>query len=169
MSVVDIQKPQGESTAAASTRQQFPERLDRLFDRFVSGFGLPDLARMFGRTGLGEGPLPGFAPVVDLTETEGSYAITAELPGLDAKDVEVTASGGLLTLKGEKRQQFEKTVDNTHISERSYGAFRRSFRIPDGVKEDAISASFANGVLKIELPKTNEAQQKKTIEIKTGT
>ena len=167
MSSVDIQHPQTETTPA-SARQHFPERLDRLFDRVVSGFGLPDLARLFGRTGLGEGPPSSFAPAIDATESDGNYAIMAELAGLDARNIEVTASGGLLTIKGEKRQQFERTVDNTHVSERSYGAFRRSFRIPEGVKEDAISAVFANGVLKIELPKTTEAQRKKTIEIKAG-
>ena len=91
--------------------------------------------------------------------------LTAELPGMEEKNVEVTLSDDLLTIKGEKTAETEKKDKNTYLSERCYGAFQRSFVVPEGVDSDKIKAEFAKGVLTVTLPKAAPAM-KKTIEVK---
>ncbi len=109
------------------------------------------------------------APAVDVAETEKAYEITAELPGMAEKDVELKLANGVLTIKGEKHEEKEEKKKGYHVSERRYGAFERSFRLPDGVDADKIEASFKNGLLKVALPKTPEAQKpEKKIEVKAG-
>jgi len=89
------------------------------------------------------------------------------LPGLDAKDVDVSASGDMLVLKGEKHQESEQKDQNYHFSERAYGSFQRAFELPASVDRDKITADFSKGVLTIEMPKTADAQrQPKKIEVK---
>lgn len=102
------------------------------------------------------------APAVDFVEREKEYEISAELPGLDEKDVEVKLANGTLTIKGEKQEQKEELEKGYHLSERRYGSFQRTFRMPDGVDAAKIEATFGNGVLKVTLPKTKEAQQSET-------
>ena len=89
----------------------------------------------------------------------------AEVPGMDPKDIDISLSDGLLTIKGEKKQEREEKEENYHLVERSYGAFTRSIRLPKEVQSDKISASYKNGVLKVTLPKSEEAK-KKEIKIK---
>ena len=109
------------------------------------------------------------APPIDLSEDEKAYRITAELPGLDAKDVELSVSDGRLILKGEKRREKEEKEKNYYFSERAYGSFQRVFELPASVEHDKITADFSKGVLTITLPKTAEAQQQaKKIEIKSA-
>jgi HSP20 family protein len=97
------------------------------------------------------------------------YKISAELPGIDAKDIDVSMSGDMLVLKGEKRQEKEETDRDYHFSERSYGSFRRSFELPSSVDRNKIAADFSKGVLTITLPKTAEAQKPaKKIEVKSS-
>jgi HSP20 family protein len=145
--------------------------MDRLFDRFTSGFGFPSLRRMMDlepawRT---EWPLRDGVPAVDVAENETAYKITAELPGMAEKDIEVSLTEDTLTIKGEKRQEHEEKGENRYLSERSYGSFQRSFSLPSGVDRDKLAATFANGVLTVTLPKTPEAQkQAKKIEVKAG-
>jgi HSP20 family protein len=105
-------------------------------------------------------------PAVDITETEDKVVVKAEMPGLDAKDVDVSISADVLTIKGEKRKEEEEKGEHHHCIERCYGSFQRSFRLPHNVKTDQIEASFDKGVLKITLPKAEEAK-KKEIKIKT--
>jgi len=106
-------------------------------------------------------------PPVDLTEKNGEYEISAELPGLDEKDVEVKLSNGILTISGEKKAEREEKDKDYHFSERRYGSFRRAFRVPEGVDAEKIEASFQKGVLTVKLPKTAEAVDSgKKIEIK---
>ncbi len=100
------------------------------------------------------------APFVDVVEKEKECQISAELPGLDEKDVEVSIADDLLTIKGEKKEEREEKAKNYYASERRYGAFQRSFQIPSGVDADKIGASFQKGVLMVTLPKTPEAQTK---------
>jgi len=108
-------------------------------------------------------------PAVDVIEDDRGYKITAELPGLDQKDIEVSVTGDVLVIKGEKRQEREEKDKNRYLSERSYGAFQRNFSLPDGIDRDKINADFAKGVLTLTLPKTAEAQkQQKKIEVKAG-
>jgi HSP20 family protein len=95
--------------------------------------------------------------------------ISAELPGIDAKDIDVSVSGDTLVLKGEKRQEKEENDKNYHFSERAYGSFQRSFQLPSSVDRDKVAVDFSKGVLTITLPKTAKAQKpQKKIEIKSN-
>lgn len=104
-------------------------------------------------------------PSLDLSETKNDFVVKAELPGIDPKDIDISLANDILTIKGEKKQEKEEKEENYHIIERSYGSFTRSIRLPREVQSDKISASYKNGVLKITLPKSEEAK-KKEIKIK---
>jgi HSP20 family protein len=104
-------------------------------------------------------------PSLDVAETKNEIVVKAEVPGLDPKDIDISLSDGLLTIKGEKKQEREEKEENYHLVERSYGAFTRSIGLPKEVQSDKISASYKNGVLKVTLPKSEEAK-KKEIKIK---
>jgi HSP20 family protein len=152
--------------------QSFRAEIDRLFDRFAGGFGLPALRRMFDieRPWWPESSFSFSVPAVDVTEDDKAYKVTAELPGLEEKNIEVTVMGDMLTLKGEKRYEKDEEGKNRHMSERAYGSFQRSFALPSGVDRDKIAANLEKGVLTITLPKTAEArEQQKKIEVKSAT
>ena len=121
--------------------------MDRLFDRFTGGWGLPSLRRMFEVEPAFryESTFSMRSPAVDITEDEAAYKVTAELPGMSEKEIEVVLSDDTLTLKGEKRQEKEQKDKNFYLSERSYGSFQRSFDLPDGVDRDKIAADFCQG------------------------
>lgn len=128
--------------------------MDRLWDSFLEG-------RPVRRTEDEREWLPS----VDVSETKNDLVIRAELPGLDSKDIDISMNNGFLTIKGEKKNEKEEKDENYHLIERSYGSFIRSIRLPREVQSDKITASFKNGVLKITLPKSEEAK-KKEIKIK---
>jgi HSP20 family protein len=108
------------------------------------------------------------APAMDLVEKDGAFEITAELPGLEEQNVEVKVANNTLTIRGEKREEKEQKDKQVYLSERRYGAFQRSFRIPVGVDLDRIEANFARGVLTVTLPKSTEAgHSEKKIDIKS--
>ncbi|MDY7035101.1 MAG: Hsp20/alpha crystallin family protein [Thermodesulfobacteriota bacterium] len=121
--------------------------------------------RIFGETSLSGTFSEDWSPRLDVSENKDNFIVEAELPGVDAKDVNVNISGNILTIKGEKKKQEEKKDEHSHYLERYYGSFQRSFQIPASVKTDKIEATFDKGVLQITLPKTEEAK-KKEIEIK---
>lgn len=104
-------------------------------------------------------------PSVDLTETKDKFVIKAELPGLEAKDVDLRIADDILTIKGEKREETETRDEHHFFVERHWGAFERQIRLPALVKSDKIDATFDKGVLTINLPKTEEAK-KKEVKIK---
>ena len=104
-------------------------------------------------------------PSVDVSETKNDLVIKAELPGLDTKDIDISMNNGYLTIKSEKKNEKEEKDENYHLIERSYGSFTRSVQLPREVQSDKITASFKNGILKITLPKSEEAK-KKEIKIK---
>jgi HSP20 family protein len=104
-------------------------------------------------------------PSVDVSETKNDLVVRAELPGLESKDIDISMNNGYLTIKGEKKNEREEKDENYHLIERSYGSFSRSVRLPKEVQSDKITASFKNGILKITLPKSEEAK-KKEIKIK---
>jgi HSP20 family protein len=104
-------------------------------------------------------------PSLDVAETKDSLVVKAEIPGMDPKDIDISLSNEILTIKGEKKQEKEEKEENYHLIERSYGKFIRSVRLPGEVKSDKISASYKNGVLNIILPKSEEAK-KKEVKIK---
>jgi HSP20 family protein len=93
-----------------------------------------------------------------MAETQDMLTVTAELPGLESKDLDVSVSGDVLTIKGEKKSEKEEKDEQRHIVERSYGSFVRMVRLPTAVAQDKIKASFKNGVLTVSLPKTEEAK-----------
>ncbi len=109
------------------------------------------------------------APAVDFTDTEKAYEITAELPGIDEKNVDVKVANGVLTIKGEKQEDKEEKKKDYYLRERNFGSFERSFQVPDGVDTDKIDASFKKGVLTVTLPKKPEALKgAKKIDVKTA-
>jgi HSP20 family protein len=142
--------------------------VDRLFEDFQLGsWRLPFAGGLFDVQPLWRGEM-GKAPAVDIVDTDKAYEITAELPGMDESTIDVKFSDGTLTIKGEKRDEKEEKKKGYYLSERRYGAFQRSFGVPDGVDADKIEANFKNGVLTVMLPKTPQAQKsEKKIAIKT--
>jgi HSP20 family protein len=168
---VEVKKaPPAPARAAAvpDVWQSFRSEMDRLFDRFSGNFGFPSLRRMFDfDPSRFESSFGMAVPAVDVSEDDKAYKISAELPGMSDKDVEVSVSGDMIAIKGEKRQEREEKEQNRYLSERSYGSFQRSFSLPEGVDRDKIAAEFSKGVLTITLPKSAEAQkQRKKIEVK---
>lgn len=114
---------------------------------------------------FGESPLAGtlteeWLPAMDVSETEDSILVKAELPGLEVKDIEVSLLGDRLIIKGEKKREEEKKGEHFHSTERYYGTFQRSFRLPATVNTEKIEAKFDKGVLTVTLPKTEEAKTK---------
>ena len=161
-------KSEGKTAVPAGARSRHPlenlrDEIDRLFEDFGRGFGRFPFGRSafalepFWRAESSFGPA---MPAVDVVEKDTSYHITAELPGLDEKNVEVTVAEGVLTIKGEKKEEKEEKDKDYYRSERRYGSFQRSFELPPGVDQGKIDASFKNGVLTINLPKSPEAQKK---------
>ncbi|MGE3833000.1 MAG: Hsp20/alpha crystallin family protein [Parvibaculaceae bacterium] len=109
------------------------------------------------------------APAIDLVEKDKEFEITAELPGIDEKNIEVKVANQILTVRGEKKESKEEKEKDYYLSERRYGSFQRSFRLPETVDADKIEASFAKGVLTVNLPKTADAQKNaKTITVKAA-
>jgi HSP20 family protein len=134
----------------------FRRDMDRAFDRFFEGwpFRLADGGRAW-------------APSVDISETAKRVVVKAEVPGMDAKDIEITITGDILTIRGERKQEKEEKEENFHRIERSYGTFSRSIRLPAEVETDKVDATYRDGVLKIAMSKTKKASQKK-IEVKAS-
>lgn len=147
--------------------RSFRTEMDRLFDRFSGGFGMPSFSRLLDIAPAARPEFTMPVPAVDISEDDAGYKITAELPGLEEKDVEVTLTDDVLTIKGQKSAESEKKEKNLYLSERSYGAFQRAFVLPDGVDADKIAADVAKGVLTVTVPKAAPAQ-KKTIEVKAA-
>jgi HSP20 family protein len=109
------------------------------------------------------------APAVDIAESEKAYEITAELPGMDEKNIEVKVANGNLTIKGEKQEEKEEKKKDYYLHERHFGSFERSFQMPEGVDADKIEANFKKGILTVTLPKKPEAQKPaKKIEVKAA-
>jgi len=135
--------------------------VNSIFDNMWRGFGAPAVA--------GDGNASRLQPTTDIAETDKEYEVTVELPGIDEKDVEVTLANGVLSIKGEKKFEREEKKKDYYLSERSYGSFQRSIRVPDGVDAEKVSAAFNKGVLTLKLPKLPEAQSTtKKIVVKAG-
>jgi HSP20 family protein len=168
---VEVKKATPAKASVPDTWQSFRNEMDRVFDRFSGAFGWPSLRRMFDVEPAWryESSFSFPSPAVDMTEDDKAYKVTAELPGLESKDIDVSVTGDVLTIKGEKQQEKEQKEKNYYVSERSYGSFQRSFMLPQGVEANKIAADLSKGVLTITLPKTAEAQkQAKKIEVKAA-
>jgi HSP20 family protein len=124
--------------------------LDRVFESFL---GRGPLARLRSPPAFPEIA----APDVDVRETEREIVVEAELPGMEEKDISVVFRDGILSLSGEKKSERDEKEDTYHLVERSYGSFERSFRLPDTIDQDKISASLDKGVLRVVVPKRSEA------------
>lgn len=134
--------------------------VDRLFEDFDGGFWRPSFR--YPEAAFKSAP-------VDVGETDKAYEVTAELPGMDEKNIEVKLANGCLTIKAEKQEDKEEKNRDYYVRERSFGSFLRTFQIPDGVDQDKIDASYKNGVLTVALPKSVEAQKaEKKITIKAA-
>ena len=151
--------PVGRQRGLTSTDNPFlslQNEIDRLFDNFSRGFPT-----------LGNGMSNVTLPTMDVAETDKDIEITAELPGLEEKDVQINVADNVLTIRGEKKAEKEQKDKNYRLVERSYGSFERSLELPDGVNVDAIKASIDKGVLKVVVPKPVPAQVKK-VEVKSA-
>ena len=139
----------------------FRQEMDKLFDDFFAparGAAAP--------SGNGGGII---RPSIEMKEDDKAYHVTAELPGLDMKDIAIDMRENTLSISGEKKSEKTETRDQTHYTERSYGRFERVVALPEEVDTDKVDASFKNGVLTINLPKNPKAQEKtRHIQIKAN-
>jgi len=140
-------------TTAFNPFLSLQHEVDQLFDDFTRGW--PAL-----RTNE-------LLPSTDVTENDKEIQITAELPGLEEKDVQINVADNVLTIKGEKKAEKEEKDKNYRLVERSYGSFSRSIELPAGVNPDSIKATIAKGVLTVSVPKPAPAQVKK-IDVKAA-
>jgi HSP20 family protein len=101
-----------------------------------------------------------FAPRVDTAETDTAYEVTAELPGVEEKEIKISLENNLLCISGEKKAEREEKKKDYVMTERSYGSFKRAFTLPDNVDAEKIAAKFEKGVLKVMLPKTSPSLSK---------
>jgi HSP20 family protein len=165
---IEVKKTPVSHAQLPATWRSFRNEMERFFDHGFRGhpfWHMFDVEPFWSHNGSLE-----FAtPAVDASVDDKTYKITAELPGLDEKNIEVTLSGDELILKGEKRQDKEERDQSFYVSERAYGTFRRSFHLPENVDRDKIAADFTKGVLTITIPKTAEAQKPaKKIDVKAA-
>ena len=141
----------------------FRREVDRIFVDFLSGFG--------GRrsSGLTSNAWQDLTPTIDVEETDRELVVTAELPGLDDKDFEVTITGDMLTIKGEKKAEHEQRNGDAYYMERRFGSFSRSIPLPFEVKDEKVDARYDKGVLTIRVPKPADAQRAvRRIEVKAA-
>ncbi|MBC8337478.1 MAG: Hsp20/alpha crystallin family protein [Alphaproteobacteria bacterium] len=144
----------------AERRRQDPfhamqREMNRMMENMWGDFEWPALK-------AGEGGMDMFTPKMDVSETAKKITVTAELPGMEEKDVEVTFADGLLTIQGEHKEETEEKDEDKryYMRECSYGSFRRVLPVGEQVKEDELKATFKNGKLTVVLPKTKEAKEK---------
>jgi HSP20 family protein len=133
--------------------------IEDMFDRYTRAMGLPSSG---GQELITSGD---WSPRVDISETENEFAIKAEIPDVKKEDVKVSVDNGVLTIHGEKKQEKEEKGKKFHRVERYYGSFSRSFTLPDNVDATKVKATFKDGMLNLQMPKTAEAKPK-ALEVK---
>ena len=133
--------------------QALRKQVDDLFTNFTGSWPHFEMPKIEWPTLIDAGTESAVAKF-DLSENGKSVKVVADIPGVDEKDIEVLVEGGVLTIKGKKETEREEEKGNVYISERSFGSFSRAFRLPDGIDEEAVDASFDKGVLTVTLPKT---------------
>ena len=158
----DVMEPRG-----AHPLQSLRQEIDALFDNFLSGFPTQRFMRPrfdmdawreplldpFKRFEDSFGALNKLSMRADMKETDTAFAITAELPGVEEGDIDVSVCDGRLTIKAEKKDETRKDDDNMHLTERHYGSVSRTFTLPDDAEADKAKAAFKDGVLTIDMPK----------------
>jgi HSP20 family protein len=138
------------------------DELDRVFEGFLQGFGLPAAGPAAARV---------FAPRMDVSETEAAFRIDAELPGLEEKEISLTLENGVLSITGERKHEQESQEEKRgfHHKESFRGSFQRSLRLPEEIDEKGITASYKNGVLSVVIPKVPKARpETRTIPVTTS-
>ncbi|MFX0546753.1 Hsp20/alpha crystallin family protein [Roseovarius sp. S1116L3] len=141
------------------------DEMDRLFDAFEPSLWFDRSPARSER----EGGAFALYPAMDLTETEKGYTITAEIPGMDPEAVHVKTSNGALVISGEKTEERKEEDASHHLSERRWGSFQRSIRLPENADHDKIDAHFSKGVLTVQVPKSKAAlDSEKAIKVKAG-
>ena len=130
--------------------EDISRQLNRVFGRLPSRLE-PDRELM---------AMADWTPNVDITETDTEYVIKGEIPGVKKEDVKITIENGMITLRGERKQEKEEKDKKFHRIERSYGSFMRSFRLPDNVDESAVKAEFKDGMINVTLPKAAKSKAK---------
>ncbi len=126
------------------------ERMNRLFEAALTHSDVADIE-----------DVSGWSPLADVYETETGITISAELPGIGEKDIDLSISGNVLTLRGERKMEKEMGQETFHSIERTYGPFSRNFSLPQEIDCDKVNASFSNGVLSIFIPKKKDEERKK--------
>lgn len=132
------------------------EGLTRWFD---------DIDTLFDTGFLTDYPGEMWRPAIDVEEKDGAYLVRADLPGMKKNDIHVELKNGYLTLKGERKSEHEENKDNFHRIERTYGTFERTFKVPDGVTEKEIHATYKDGVLELTVA-APKAEERKTSKVK---
>ncbi|MDH6234030.1 HSP20 family protein [Mesorhizobium soli] len=136
----------------------FQQGMNRLFEDVFRGTGMTPTE---GHEGM-------IMPHLNVSETENEVRITAELPGVAEKDVDVTLDDDVLTIRGEKRMEKKEDKENFHFVERSFGQFQRSIRIPRSVNAAQVHAHVADGILTITLPKNPAQERSRHIKVSSG-
>jgi HSP20 family protein len=126
--------------------EEMKEAMDRLVDDVWRG--RPTLTRRE------------WVPAVDMIDKKSELLVKAELPGMDRKDIHISITGDLLTIKGERKAEKETKEEDYYCCESSYGSFSRAVSLPVGVETDKITAEYKNGILEVHLPKTKEVKEK---------
>jgi HSP20 family protein len=158
-------KAEPAATAPSTPARPFEtlrSQVDRLFRDFETGFLQSPLYRDINNLWRRDLSFP-VTPAVDVVETDNAFEVTAELPRLDAKNIELRLSDDVLTTNGEKNEEKEEKTKDRYVSERRYGSFRRSLQLPSSVDASKIEATYKSGVLTVKLPKSEEARKKQTV------
>ncbi|GMU81356.1 MAG: Hsp20/alpha crystallin family protein [Phycisphaerales bacterium] len=158
MNILPWKKRSHDVTPARSVAR-FRDEIDRVFERFFSDPW--DIA-------WPTSPSFKWSPALDVVDSENEVTVRAELPGIDAKDVDVSISGNVLTICGEKLESTEQKNEDRFVSERHFGAFRRSIELPTGLDPEKIDAEMQNGVLVVKVAKLKAAERKR-VPVKGGT
>ena len=156
MALIPWRGRRGTSDAPEAPLTRFRDEMDTLFDRFFRdpwglSLGMSETLPQVMRGALS----------LDVSETDDEVTVTAEVPGIDPKELEISVSGNVLTIQGEKKEDREEKDRNYHLVERRYGRVHRSIQLPSYVDALQVDASFANGVLTIKLPKRPEAKARR--------
>jgi len=154
-------KKNNKDKGAVAKREEHPlstlrRDMDGLLQRFFGDFEMP------------KWPDFPFSPKVDVSETDSAVKVTAELPGIDEKELDVSLAGDTLTIRGEKKEEKETKKKHLYRMERSYGSFQRSVPLPAEIDPDKAKASFKKGVLTLELPKSGKARKERKVPIAAG-
>ena len=130
------------------------ERLRREMDQLCQRFSDLRFLRRFAQAGE-------WHPIIDISESESEIVVHAEIPGMEGKDIDVSLEGSVLTIRGERKREMMEKDEEVYPSERGYGAFLRSIRLPGDVDPDRAKASYSNGILRVKLPRTDKRWPRK--------